>query len=130
MPKLEKPLYVSGKVILGEKVGRTIGFPTANLKVKLKPDNLKTGVYLATATIKRKKYFGLAYFEPRYIFGETRNNFEIFIYDFNKNIYGENLKVELIHFLRKPIKIKTTHQLKRQLTVDKKKGLELLKVYS
>lgn len=129
MRKLKKPITVKGKVIHGEKVGKTIGFPTANLKVKLKPDKLKTGVYFATTTIKRKKYFGLAYFGPRYIFGETVNNFEIFIYEFKKNIYGGYLQVELISYLRKPIKIKTTVQLKKQLTIDKKIGLMLLKDY-
>ena len=60
---------LQGKVIKGEAVGRTIGFPTANLKLTTVP-KVKPGVYAALITLNNQSFLGLAYYGPRYIFGQ------------------------------------------------------------
>ncbi len=111
---------LQGKVVKGEAVGRTIGFPTANLDLAHKPA-IKHGVYAALVTLKQKNYLGLAYFGPRYIFGEHKENFEVFIFDFNEDIYGQKLTVKLLKFLREPQKVTSLDELKKLLQKDLKK---------
>ncbi len=133
-----QPLYtilpistvVKGKVVNGDKVGRTIGFPTANLKVDPATLFIDRGVYLCQAKFKHQgraqTKFGLAYFGPRYIFGELINSFEVYLYDFNGEIYGETMTITTTHFLRPPIELKSLTELQVQLEADKKEGLTLL----
>lgn len=117
--KVIKPVSVSGTVISGDAVGRTIGFPTANLKLKKIP-KIKTGVYVALVTLGKLKLTGLAYFGPRYIAGKQTNSFEVFIFDFNEAIYGQKMTVKLIGFLRSPKKITSLSSLKSLLQQDLK----------
>jgi len=104
-------------VVKGEAVGRKIGFPTANLEL-VKKTALKPGVYAALVTLKRQNYLGLAYFGPRYIFGDKQNSFEVFIFNFKQNIYGKKLTVKLLKFLRPPKAVKSLDGLKRLLIQD------------
>jgi len=104
-------------VIKGEAVGRTIGFPTANLRL-VNPPKIKPGVYVALITLARLKYLGLAYFGPRYIFGEKPDSFEVYIFNFNRQIYGEKLTVKLLRFLRKPLPVANLKKLKQLLEQD------------
>ncbi|MEN8253540.1 MAG: riboflavin kinase [Patescibacteria group bacterium] len=160
---------ITAKIIKGQGIGYTIGFPTANLDKIPSEKKLKPGVYagqcwigersplgkeetpddnqaevflnadktphpakaghpsLKEGNITNENYSCLAYFGPRYIFGETKNAFEIHILNFDKNIVGQELTVELEHFIRSPKKIKNLEELKKQLKKDKKTTLELLK---
>lgn len=108
---------ISGKVIRGEAVGRTIGFPTANLFLAKKP-KIKHGVYAALITLDKKNYLGLAYFGPRYIFGQKDDNFEVYIFNFDQAIYGRKLTVKLLKFLRAPKSVKKLNELKKLLMAD------------
>ena len=108
----------SGFIIKGEKVGRTINFPTANLKLAKTLDFLKPGVYVARVRLNKKAYLGLAYYGPRYIFGEKVNNFEVYIFNFNQNIYGQKLQANLTHFIRSPKKVKNLKALQSLLEND------------
>lgn len=121
---------VKGKVIHGDKIGRTIGFPTANLKVNTAEINLGAGVYLCEVNFnsadQQVTKYGLAYYGPRLIFGEMTNSFEVFIYDFDQEIYGIQITVTTSHFMRPPLQINSLEELKNQLQQDKEKGLELL----
>lgn len=127
---LKHPFIFSGKVIDGEKVGRTIGFPTANLETEPKVEDLSLGVYLGTCQLPHSSepihYNCLVYFGPRYIFGEIKNNFEVYIYNFDQQIYGQELRVELTHFIRPPFDLKSIEELQSQLEQDKQSGLKLL----
>lgn len=115
-------------VIHGEKVGRTIGFPTANLALQLNESHLKPGVYLSQSWLEDQghRYYSLTYFGPRYIFGEKVNSFETYIYDFDQEIYGQTLHVELLSFMRKPQKVQGLDELKKLLEQDKKNGKKLI----
>lgn len=124
------PLTIQGKVIRGEQVGRTIGFPTANINTQIDEENLDAGVYIGECEIVGKKYYCLPYFGPRLIFSETQNVFEIYIYDFDDQIYDQNVRVTLLKFQRAPIQVDSLPKLKKLLESDKKAGLEFLKTYS
>lgn len=125
--KLASHFKFSGKVIDGEKVGRKIGFPTANLDFL--PDELDEGVYLGTVKIREKEFYCLAYYGPRFIFGEIKNNFEVYVYDFDEKIYGQILNGELKYFLRTPLKMKDLEELKSQLQQDRNVGSKLITTF-
>lgn len=110
MKKLPKSVKLIGKVISGEKIGRTINFPTANLALKKLP-SIKSGVYLAVCQLDKNSYLGLAYYSPRH-------TFEIYLFDFQQQIYGRLLIVKLTHFLRPPKKISSLVVLKKLIQQD------------
>jgi riboflavin kinase/FMN adenylyltransferase len=121
---LTPPIRHLGTVIHGEKVGRTIGFPTANLAQTPNPESVKPGVYFGQSQVVGETtwYDCLVYFGPRYIFGEQVNSFEVFIYDFSGDMYGKELAVMLSHFQRHPEKITNLEQLQQLLERDKLVG--------
>lgn len=125
--KLTTNFKFSGRVVAGEEVGQTLGFPTANLDRVPNEKELKPGVYAGRCYLPAidENYNCLAYFGPRYIFGEKKNNFEVYLYYFERDIYGWELEVELGHYLRKPMKFKNREELKAQLGKDVKRGREL-----
>jgi riboflavin kinase/FMN adenylyltransferase len=120
---------IAGRVIHGDKVGRTIGFPTANLDVVLTPEEVNPGAYVATAVVKGESgepdqaYKGLAYFGPRYVLGEQTNSFEIYLYDFEGDLYGKVIEVTLGKFLHAPIAFTGLEELRVQLEKDKEAGM-------
>lgn len=93
------PYMLSGKVVSGKQLGRTIGFPTANIEVaedyKLVPAN---GVYVAGVTVRGKEYFGMLSIGTNPTVGGIHKTIEVNIFDFNATIYGETVT---LHFLTK-----------------------------
>ncbi len=126
------PFKFTGKVIPGEEIGRKIGFPTANFDRVPRESALKPGVYVGTCNIyqddriKNQELKCLIYFGPRHIFGQKKNSFEVYIYNFNQNIYDLTINVTLINYIRAPQKILDLSNLKIQLEKDKRQGLLLL----
>ncbi|MCX6163946.1 MAG: bifunctional riboflavin kinase/FAD synthetase [Ignavibacteriae bacterium] len=111
----------SGKVVYGDKRGNKIGFPTANIKplseYKLIPKN---GVYFVSAEVKGEKYFGMMNIENRPTIQEQKEVFlEVNIFDFNRNIYDEVIKINFIRFLREEKKFASLDELVSQLNRDK-----------
>lgn len=126
---------LTGKVIHGDQVGRTLGFPTANLDVKLTEAELEPGVYLAKCDLSlnpnlppelQGEWDCLPYFGPRLIFGEVVNSFEVYMYNFDHQIYDLTLRVSLGPKLRGPLPFTTLDALTAQLVQDKNTGLALL----
>lgn len=109
---------ITGQVIEGEKVGRTINFPTANLNKIPQETELKPGVYMALTQLKGQTYPSLAYFGPRLVLGQTKNVFEVFLLNFDQNIYTETLTVQLFNFIRPPLKLNSLEKLKQQIQAD------------
>jgi len=116
-----------GTVIHGNKLGRTIGFPTANImlsfKLKLLPQD---GVYAVWAVFKGKQYKAMLNigFKPT-VLGSSRS-IEVHILDFNQEIYGEFLKVELVEKIRDEKIFKDLKALKKQLEADRGQIRDLL----
>ncbi len=85
------PFTFSGKIVHGERVGRTIGFPTANFDHVPNEEDLDNGVHVGFCRINKQKYYCLSYFGPRFLFGEVKNRFEVYIYDFTGQLYDKTL---------------------------------------
>ena len=120
---------LSGTVIEGDKRGRTIGFPTANLRVS-DPEKLipADGVYAVTLGIagKDKSYRGMMNIGYRpTVDGKTRS-IEVNIFNFSENIYGETLDLNLHHYLREEKKFGSLEELKAQLAADQMNALQTL----
>ena len=118
---------LSGFVTKGKQLGRTISFPTANLQLtvdyKLIP---KTGVYAVKVKIKGKSYNGMLNIGYRPTIEGTSKTIETNIFDFDEDIYGEEISLELIARIRDEQKFENLDSLKKQLAQDKLSSLELL----
>lgn len=121
------PFQLNGVVAHGDKRGRTIGFPTANLKIedktKLIPGN---GVYAVKVHHKGNSYKGMMNVGVKPTIGENKGiSIEVNIFDFEGELYDEHLKVELIDFIRDEKKFASLEDLKQQLGEDRVRALEL-----
>jgi len=113
--------YFSGKVVYGDRRGRTIGFPTANIELlsghKLIPKN---GVYFVSAEVKGNRHYGMMNIGNRPTIADNKEIFiEINLFDFSGDIYGETMKTEVISFLRDEKKFSSLEELVKQLKKDK-----------
>ena len=119
---LGHPFFCTGKVIAGEKIGRKIGFPTANINIeesyKLLPKN---GVYAVHTEIDNRKYYGMCNigFRPT-VHSQKDISVEVNIFDFTNDIYDKQLKVDFLVRIRDEKKFKDINQLIAQLNRDKK----------
>lgn len=111
--------FISGKIIDGEKIGRTIGFPTANIAIH--PDKLipKIGVYLAKIEVDNKSFFGMLNIGIKPTFGKHVLGVEMHIFDFNEDIYNKTVKLLLYQRIRDEIAFNNVNELIDQLQKDK-----------
>ena len=115
---------LTGKIIQGKQLGRTIGFPTANLKVeenyKLIPQN---GVYIVQSSINQKTVFGMMNigFNPT-VDGQNQS-IEIHYFDFDADLYNQDISVSILQRIRSEQKFESVDVLKEQLEKDKKTAL-------
>jgi len=109
-----------GKVVQGKGIGRTIGFPTANIKVenknKIIPGN---GVYSVFVEFENKKYKGMLNIGFNPTFEEKKLSIELNIFNFKSDIYGQEIKVFFKNKLRDEKKFNSIDELKIQLSKDK-----------
>jgi riboflavin kinase/FMN adenylyltransferase len=119
----------SGTVIGGDKRGRDLGYPTANIDIRNKEKLLPLiGIYAVKVRIQNENYNGLLSIGRRptfYIDGELVS--EVFIYDFNRQIYGETILVKLVERLRGEVKFNSTDELIAQMDIDRESGIKVLK---
>jgi len=111
---------LTGNVVHGNKMGRTINYPTANLEVedcKLIP---KAGVYVVKLNFMTTNFFGMLNI------GVKTNKMEVHIFNFSKEIYNEKIKIKLISRLRDGIDFNNSKDLKKQLQQDEKKCKSIL----
>lgn len=109
-----------GNVISGDKIGRTLGFPTANLELTDKYIELKNGVYVVRVKYDTQAYIGVMNvgYRPTINREIKELSYEIFILDFNEIIYGKIIEVELIDYLREEKKFNDLEELKQQISID------------
>jgi riboflavin kinase/FMN adenylyltransferase len=114
---------LTGTVVKGKQLGRTIGFPTANLHLhesyKLVPLN---GVYVIEATHFGVKYQGMLNIGVRPTVDGTVRTIEAHLFHFDKEIYGEDLQLELLHYLRPEQKFESLDMLVRQINADREQA--------
>lgn len=111
------PWFAHGRVIHGEKRGRDLGFPTANLK--LDPGcALKHGIYAVRAGIGGRRHDGVASFGRRPTFDNGAPLLEVFLFDFSGDLYGQEIDVAFIGWLRGEAKFDSVGALKTQMAAD------------
>ena len=114
---LGAPWFVSGEVIHGDKRGRELGFPTANLK--LRPScGLKHGIYAVRVDVAGKRHDGVASFGRRPMFDDGAPLLEVFLFDFYGDLYGQTVDVGFIGWIRHEQKFDSIEVLKRHMTSD------------
>jgi riboflavin kinase/FMN adenylyltransferase len=120
----------TGTVVSGDRRGRELGYPTANIKLfsqeKLLP---AIGVYAVNVLLDKEKYRGLLSIGNRPTFYDEGDLVtEVYIYDFNQEIYGAKVTVELVERLRGEEKFNSAEELINQMNKDKENGLRILKL--
>ena len=112
--------FISGKVVEGKKIGRTIGFPTANIQInesyKLLPKN---GVYVVSSKINNILYFGMMNIGKNPTLGDNEQSIEIHFFDINEDIYNKNLQISILEHIREEQKFNSLTELQAQLEKDK-----------
>jgi len=125
---LGAPYSITGEVVHGRKIGRTIGMPTANIipgKNKLLPPN---GVYSSNTILNGQLYHSVTNIGLNPTVGDNQaKRVETFVYDFNGNIYGKQLEVQLFHYDREEMKFSSIEALKEQMHKDKLKAMAYFK---
>lgn len=123
---------LNGTVVHGQKIGNTIGFPTANVEIsereKLIPPE---GIYAVRVTHEGKRYGGMLYIGTRPVLKQYHNKtIEVNIFDFNQNIYGDDIQLELVDFMRGDMPFTGLDALKEQLGKDRNNAQLLLRTTS
>ena len=118
---LGRPFSISGKVAHGDKLGRTIGFPTANISIHRKLSPI-LGVYSVLVKLKSQTYNGVCNVGKRPTLGGKKTLLEVFIFDFNEEIYGEYATVIFKQKCRDEKKFESFDELKKQIKKDVEKS--------
>ncbi|MBK6834657.1 MAG: bifunctional riboflavin kinase/FAD synthetase [Bacteroidetes bacterium] len=121
--------FLTGMVTEGKKLGRTIGYPTANVKIadvdKLLP---KIGVYAVKVKVLGNEYGGMLNIGVNPTTDtDNKIKIEVNIFDFNQDIYGETISIKFVKRLRDEVKFANLEELKIQLLDDRNKSLDILK---
>jgi riboflavin kinase/FMN adenylyltransferase len=118
---------ITGKVVYGNRIGRTIGFPTANIELQ---DEFKlisaVGVYACRVEWSGKNYKGMGNIGYRPTIEKGDLTIEVHIFDFDQEIYGETITIFFIERIRDEIKFENLAALRHQLVQDMAKTLEIL----
>lgn len=118
---------ITGKVVYGNKLGRTIGFPTANIEID---DEYKlitaNGVYASRVQYNGLIYKGMSNIGVRPTVNHSDLTIEVNIFDFDKEIYGENITIYFVDRIRDEVKFDNMDALKMQLALDKETVKKLL----
>jgi len=122
--------FLTGNIIQGKQLGRTIGFPTANLKIdenyKLIPKN---GVYIVKSLIDGQTIFGMMNIGFNPTINGKKQSIEIHYFDFNSDLYNQKIKVSILQRIRSEQKFESVDLLKEQLKKDKKTALSFLQKF-
>ncbi|MDD5794960.1 MAG: bifunctional riboflavin kinase/FAD synthetase [Clostridiales bacterium] len=116
---LGRPYHLLGKIVYGKQIGRTIGFPTANLYINKDFVIPKIGVYYTNVFVDGILYKGITNVGTNPTVHGSKLTVETFILDFNEDIYGKNIEVIFIKKIRNQTKFNNIDELKNQLIKDK-----------
>ena len=118
---------INGDVVKGKSIGKSIGFPTANIKIaegyKIMPKN---GVYLVRCFFEKEKLYGMMNIGFNPTFGSNDKTLEVNIFDFDKDLYGETIRIEFLNFIREEIKFENVELLQNQLIKDRENCIKHL----
>ena len=121
------PFMLSGTVVNGKKLGGKIGYPTANINIKetykLIP---KTGVYIVLSKIQDVNVYGMMNIGNRPTVGGSHQTIEVHFFDFNANLYHQQLTIKLLYFLRDEQKFDSIEHLMLQLKKDEQTARDFI----
>jgi riboflavin kinase/FMN adenylyltransferase len=121
------PFFITGKVIRGDQIGRQIGYPTANIQVEEKYKLIPAdGIFAVKVQYNGSEYKGMAYIGSRPTINGMARNIEVNLFDFDKEIYNETIRMEFHHFVRGDVKFNGLDELKVQIAKDKEDVISLL----
>lgn len=114
------PVFVlQGIVIHGRGIGKLVGMPTANLKVVNKSDLPEAGVYISEVMLDSNVYYGITHIGTRPTIDNDRDlSVETHILNFNKEIYGNTMEIQLYRKIRSPLKFDNLSLLLEQIRLD------------
>jgi len=115
---LGRDFSVKSKVIDGKKLGRKLGFPTANIKISEKLIMPKNGVYITKTKFRNKEYFSITNIGINPTFKNHPYRAETYILDFNRNIYEEEIEIFFLEKIRDEKKFESLDELKKQIYND------------
>jgi len=119
--------FFSGTVIKGNQLGRTIGFPTANIQIKedykLIPKN---GVYIVKSYLQEELIYGMMNIGNRPTVNGTNQTIEVHFLNFNEDLYGQEITIEFLEFIRDEQKFDSLDALKNQIQKDKEYCIKYL----
>ncbi len=124
---LGRPHFVRGPVVHGRERGRKIGFPTANIQSRtecLPPD----GVYATRVVMEEGSYPSITNIGMRPTFGEPERTIEAHIFDFDRDVYDRDVKLEIVKLIRGERKFESAQALSAQITADLQRAKEILAV--
>jgi len=119
------PWFVSGEVIHGDKRGRELGFPTANLPLDA-GCGLRHGIYAVRCAIGGQRFDGVASFGRRPMFDNGAVLLEIFVFDFSGDLYGQSIDVAFIGWIREELVFASVDDLIVQMKDDSRRAREAL----
>jgi len=116
--RLGRPYVIDGSVMHGEKIGRQLGFATANIRIKHNPLPMSGVFAVEVAGLGDKPLPGVANLGIRPTLGGTRPLLEVHLFDFDRDIYGAHLSVRFVHKLRNEQRFPNLDALKAQIAAD------------
>jgi riboflavin kinase/FMN adenylyltransferase len=124
---LGRPFRLEGHVVTGDGRGGKLGFPTANLDLDAGQALPADGVYAGWAYTRDRRQAALLNIGVRPTFGAGRRIVELYILDFEGDLYGSHLIVDIIERLRGEVRFSSADELKKQIETDIEKGRAILK---
>lgn len=116
---LDQPFTLSGKVIPGKKIGRTIGYPTANLAIK---ENYKLipaqGVYVVRSQLGNQTIYGMMNIGTNPTVGGSEQTIETYFFDFDQDLYEQDITIAVLARIREEKNFKNVEELKKAMKVD------------
>ncbi len=123
-----RPFRLHGRVVRGDRRGVELGFPTANLDTEAEQALPADGVYTSRAYIDAQAYPAMTNIGIHPTFGGDRRLVEVYIMDYESDLYGRELAVDIIERLRGEIKFDNPEELKKQIAEDVKRGKAILEI--
>lgn len=118
--------FYSGKVVHGMGIGKKYKTPTANVSVSENLYPPMQGIYLSKVLVLNKYYYGITSISNNPTFKKRPITFETYIFNFDQDIYGNEISVELLKFMRESIKFNSIEKLFEQIEMDKIRAIELI----
>lgn len=121
------PYMLNGTVVSGDKIGRTLGYPTANVEISFKNKLIPAdGIYAVKIIVDKQEYKGMLYIGNRPTLEDNRKKIEVNLFDFSGSLYEKEIQLHIIEWIRADQKFDSLEQLKERLHEDEKIAKQIL----